>query len=116
MLSTPPIVIAVFTGFLLALLVVVQVLGNEFLRRMFNDTGRRSEGRRNRRGFEWCVRGVIGSVNYIFALQKLRDLPLEYVPEASSWLTVGQIGLGVAAAAFILSGWVRFKIGVGYST
>lgn len=116
MLSTPPVVLSVFTGLLLALLAMVQVLGNEFLSRVFNDTGPRSEGRRHRRAFEWCVRGLIASVNYFFALQKLRDLSLEYVPEASTWLTIGQIGLGIAGAAFIFAGWLRFKVGVGYLT
>jgi hypothetical protein len=114
--SSPPIVLAVFTSILLALLAVVQVVGNEFLRQVFNDTGRRSEGRRQRRAFEWCIRGMIGSVNYIFALQKLADLPLKYVPEASTWLTVGQFGLGVIGVAFLTAAWLRIRAQFGYST
>ncbi|HWA25979.1 MAG TPA: hypothetical protein VG734_09975 [Lacunisphaera sp.] len=114
MFSSPPIVLAVFTGLLLALLAGLQVVGSDFLRQVFNDTVRRSEGRRQRRAFEWCLRGLIGSVNYLFALQHLRDLPLQYVPEASTWLTVGQCGLGVVGVAFAVAAGMRLKLQLGY--
>ena len=113
MLDSLSIIVIVFTIFLVALLAVVQVVGNEFLRQVFNDTGRRSEGRRQRRAFEWCIRGLIGSVNYIFALQELRDLPLQYVPEAAAWLTAGQCGLGVVAAMFAAAAGIKLKLQLG---
>jgi hypothetical protein len=114
MLSSTPIVFGVFTGLLVAVLAVLQFVANDFLRQAFNDTGRRSEGRRGRRAFEWCVRGSISSVNYIIALQQIGDFPLQLGAEVSTWVTVGQCGLGLVGVAFGVAAGVRLKVQLGY--
>jgi len=114
MFSSAPIVLVIFTGILVAVLAIAQMFLSELLRQIFNDTGRRSEGRRQRRAFEWCCRGVIGCGNYVVALQELRGLPLQFVPEASRWLTVGQCGLGLVGVAFLFAAWVRLKMQFEY--
>lgn len=113
MQNSIPLVLAVFTGILLALLAVAQAVAGNWLRQIFNDTGRRSEGRRQRRAFEWNARGLIGSVNYIIALQQIRDLPLQYVPAAATWVTVGQCGLGVVGLAFAAAACNRLRVQFG---
>lgn len=107
MLSFTTLVFAISTGLLLAVIAIIQVLAGEFLRKVFNDTGRRSEGRRLRRSFEWCLHSGLGCGGYIASLQQVREFAALYAPDVITSLFAAQLGLGFIALGFFAAAFYR---------
>ena len=80
-----------------------------FLRDHFADTGRNSDGRRRRRDFERCVWLAFSCLYFAGVLQALRGLSLFHSASVGVWLTVGQVGLGLAALVLGKAAWNRLK-------
>lgn len=112
MLNSFPGILAFFTALLVAVLVVAQVFAQEFLRTVFHDTGRRSEGRRLRRSFEWTMRAGIGCANYFFAVQQMRGFALQFAPDVLGSLSTVQGGLVVFGVLFFAASIYQLKAAV----
>lgn len=112
MLNSFPGIFVVFTAIFIAVLVVAQVFAQEFLRTLFHDTGRRSEGRRHRRAFEWTMRAGIGCANYFVAAQQMRGFAQQYAPDVTGSLIAVQVGLVALGLIFLAASIYQLKAAV----